>query len=131
MDEGEGESEEEEEEEDEDEEEVVVLGDVCFAAIGAGAAFVGWGGLRGGHCGEDGGHLLGLQVGGGWLEGHGRNLAARWADLVGSGGRGRRGTAVSAFRVWLDWAPAMCEGVHVGIRGAEQFAWAAFGGRGG
>ena len=66
----------------------------------------------------------------GWLEGPGCNLAARWDDLVGSGGRRRRGAAVSAFRVWLGWAPAMCEGVRGGVRRGEQFAWAAFRGRG-
>ena len=38
--------------------------------------------------------------GGGWLEGPGCNLAARWrADLVGSGVRGRCEAAVSAFWV--------------------------------
>ena len=92
---------------------------------------MGRGGLRRGYCGEDGGQLLGLRVGGGWLEGPGCDLAARWADLVGSGGQGRHEAVVSAFRVRLGWAPAMCEGVRVGVRGGKQFVWAAFGGRGG
>ena len=78
---------------------------------------------------EDGGHLLGLRVGSAWLEGPCRDLAAQWADLISGGGRGRCGAAVSALRVRLGWAPATREGMHVGVRGGEQFAWAAFGGR--
>ena len=62
--------------------------------------------------------------------GAGRDLAARRADPVGSSGRGRRGAAVSAFWARLGWAPATREGVWVGVRGREQFAWAALGGRG-
>ena len=38
---------------------------------------------------------------------------------------------VSAFWVWLGWASAMWEGVRVSICGEKQFAWAAFGRRGG
>ena len=78
-------------EEDEVEEEVLVFRDVGCATMRAGAAFVGRGRLRRGHCGEDGGHLLGLRVGDGWMEGPSRNLAARSADLVGSSGWERRG----------------------------------------
>ena len=36
-----------------------------------------------------------------------------------------------SFWAWLDACPAMCEVVWVGVRGGEQFAWAAFRGRGG
>ena len=36
-----------------------------------------------------------------------------------------------SFWAWLGRGPAMCEAVWVGVRGAEQFARAAFGGRGG
>ena len=38
-----------------------------------------------------------------------------------------------AFSFWaqLGPGPAMCEVVWVGVRGGEQFAWAAFRGRGG
>ena len=36
-----------------------------------------------------------------------------------------------SFRAWLGRGPAMCEVACVGVRGGEQFAWAAFGGRGG
>ena len=36
-----------------------------------------------------------------------------------------------SFRAWLGRGPAMCEVVWVGVRGGEQFAWAAFRGRGG
>ena len=96
-----------------------------------GCSFVGRGVLHRGHCAEDGRHVLGLRVGGGWLEGSGHDLAAGQADLVGSGGRGRREAAVSAFRARLGWAPVMREGVRSGVRGGEQFAWVAFGGRGG
>ena len=95
-----------------------------------GCGFVGRGGLRCGHCGEDGGHVFGLRVGGGWQEGPGRALAAWRADPVGSGGRGRRGADISAFRASLGSAPAMREGVWFGVRGGEQFAWAALGGGG-
>ena len=116
--------------EDEDEEEVVVFGDGGCAAMQAGAAFVGRGGLCCGHCGEDGGHVLRPLVGGGWLEGPGRDLAALRAHPVGSGGRGICGAAVSAFRAQLGRAPAMREGVWVNVCAGEHFAWAAFGGRG-
>ena len=36
-----------------------------------------------------------------------------------------------SFWAWLGRGPAMCEVVRVGVRGGEQFAWAAFRGRGG
>ena len=36
-----------------------------------------------------------------------------------------------SFWAWLGRGPAMCEVVWVGVRGGEQFAWAAFRGRGG
>ena len=88
------------------------------------------GGFCCGHGGEDGGHVLGLKVGGGRLGGPGRDLAARRADLVGSGG-GRRGAVAFSFWARLGPGPAMCEVVWVGVRGGEQFAWAAFRGRGG
>ena len=83
---GRGGSEEEVEDvdEDEDEEEVVVLGDVGCAATPAGAAL--WASASR-HCGQNGGHLLGLRVWGGWRGGPGRDLAAWRADPVGSGGR--------------------------------------------
>ena len=64
-------------------------------------------------------------------EGSGRDLAAQRADLVGSGGGGRRGVAVFAFWAWLGRGPAMREVVWVGFRGGKQFVWAAFGGPGG
>ena len=66
-----------------------------------------------------------------WVGGVRGDLVAPRADLVGSGGRGRRGAAVSSFWAWLGWGPAMREGVWVGVRGGEQFECAAFGGRGG
>ena len=36
-----------------------------------------------------------------------------------------------SFWTWLGRGPAMCEVVCVGVRGGEQFTWAAFRGRGG
>ena len=122
----------EEVDEDEDEEEVVVLGDpACAVVRGAG----GCGFVGGGLCcrlgGEDGGHVIGLQVRAGWLGGPGCDLMAPRADLVGSGGGGRHGAAVFAFWAWLGLGPAMREVVWVGVRGGKQFAWAAFGVRGG
>ena len=36
-----------------------------------------------------------------------------------------------SFRAWLRLGHAMCEVVWVGVRGGEQFVWAAFRGRGG
>ena len=36
-----------------------------------------------------------------------------------------------SFWTWLGQGPAMCEVVWVGVRGGNQFAWAAFRGRGG
>ena len=68
---------------------------------------------------------------GGQLGGPGRDLAARRADLVGSGGGGRRGAVTFSFPAWLGRGPPMCEIVWVGVPGGEQFAWAAFRGRGG
>ena len=38
---------------------------------------------------------------------------------------------VFSFRAWLGRGPVMCEVVWVGVRGGEQFAWAAFRGRAG
>ena len=73
----------------------------------------------------------GCRLGAGGLGGPGRDLAARRADLVGSGGGGRRGAVAFSFRAWLGRGRAMCEVVWVGVRGGEQFAWAAFRGRGG
>ena len=89
------------------------------------------GGFCCGHGGEDGGHVLGLEVGGRRLGGAGRDLAAWRADLVGSGGGGRRGAAAFSFLARPGPGPAMCEVVWVGVRGGEQFAWAAFRGGGG
>ena len=63
--------------------------------------------------------------------GSGRDLVAGRADLVGSGGGGRRGAVAFPFWAWLGRGPAMSEVVWVGVRGGEQFAWAAFRGRGG
>ena len=116
---------EDEVEEAEDEEEVVDVGLGCDAG-----GLVG-GGFCCGHGGEDGGHVLGLQVGGGRLGGPGRDLAAWRADLVGSGGGGRRGAVAFSFWARLGPGPAMCEVLWVGVRGGEQFGWAAFRGRGG
>ena len=73
--------------EDEDEEEVVVLGDAGRAVMRAVAGL--WAAAS-----EDGGHVLGQQVGGAWLGGPARDLAAQRADLVGSAGGGRRRAAV-------------------------------------
>ena len=70
----------------------------------------------------------GLLVGGGWLGGPGRDLAARQADLVGSGEGGRRRAAFFVFGPWLGRGPAMLEVVWVGVCGGKQFAWTAFGG---
>ena len=36
-----------------------------------------------------------------------------------------------SYWAWLGRGPAMCEVVWVGVRGGEQFAWAAFRGWGG
>ena len=116
--------------EDEDEEEVVVLEDAGCTVNRGGRGFVG-GGFCCSHGGEDGGHGLGLQVGGGWMGGPGCDLAARWADLVCSGGGGRHRAEVFSFWAWLGRGSAMCEVVLVGVGGGKRFAWAAFGGRGG
>ena len=73
----------------------------------------------------------GCRLGADGLGGSGRDLAARRADLVGSGGGGRRGAVAFSFWAWLGRGPAMCEVVCVGVCGGEHFAWAAFRGRGG
>ena len=63
--------------------------------------------------------------------GGGCDLAARQANLVGSGGGGRRGAAVFAFWARLGRVPATPEVLWVGVRRRKQFAWAASGGGGG
>ena len=117
--------------ENEDEEKVVVSGDVSCAAMLAGAALR----AAAASAAAMAGRMEGMSSGCGSGEGGWGGLALTWrpegADSVGSGGRGRRGAAVSAFWVRLGWAPAMGEGVWVGVRGGQQLAWAAFGGRGG
>ena len=82
-------------------EEVVVSGDVGCAAMRAGAALWAAAASAAATAGRMEGISFGLRVGGGWLQGPGRDLAARWADLVGGGGPEGRGAAVSSFRVWL------------------------------
>ena len=57
--------------------------------------------------GEDGGHLLGLQVGDRSLQGPGSDPAVSGVDVASSGVRGRRGAAVTTKRVRLGWAPAI------------------------
>ena len=90
-----------------------------------GRGFVG-GGFCCGHSGQNGGHVLGLHVGGGWLGGAGCDLAVWRAGLVSSGGGGSSRAAVFAFWGWLGLGPAMREVMWVGVRGEKQFAWAAF-----
>ena len=124
---GRGGSEDEVEEvhETEDEEEVVDAGwAVMRAGLWAAASAAAT-------AGRMEGMSSGCRFGAGGLGGAGRDLAARRADLVGSGGGGRRGAVAFSFRAWLGRGPAICEVVWVGVRGGEQFAWAAFRGRGG
>ena len=124
---GRGGSEDEVEEVDEaeDEEEVVDAGwAVMRAGLRAAASAAAT-------AGRMEGMSLGCRLGAGGWGGPGRDLAARRADLVGSGGGGRRGAVAFSFWAWLGPGPAMCEVVWVGVRRGEQFAWAAFRGRGG
>ena len=122
---GGSENEVEEVDEAEDEEEVVDAGwAVMRAGLWAAASAAAT-------AGSIEGMSPGCRLGGGGLGGPGRDLAARRADLVGSGGGGRRGAVAFSFWAWLGPGPAMCEVVWVGVRGGEQFAWAAFRGRGG
>ena len=104
----------------EEEEEVVVLGDAGRAVMrvvaGSGAA-ASAAATAGTMEGMSSGFSFGV---GGW-----------WADLVGSGGGGRRGAVAFSFWAWLGRGPAMCEAVSIGVREGGQFARAAFGGRGG
>ena len=124
---GRGGSEDEVEEEDEaeDEEEVVDAGWAVMRARFPAAA----------SAAATAGRMQGLSSGCRWGAGSWGgpvcDLAARRADLVGSAGGGRRGALAFSFRAWLGRGPAICEVVRVGVRGAEQFAWAAFRGRGG
>ena len=61
--------------------------------------------------------------------------ASGWGGQVmtwaAAAGEGRRGAVAFSFWAWLGRGPAMCEVVWVGVRGGEQFEWAAFRGRGG
>ena len=123
---GRGGSEDEVEELDEaeDEEEVVDAGRaVMRAGLWAAASAAAT-------AGRMEGMSSGCRLGAGGLGGPGRDLAAERADLVGSGGGGRRGAVAFSSRAWLGRGPAMCEVVWVGVRGQEQSAWAAFRGRG-
>ena len=72
-------------------------GDVGCAAKRAGAALWAAAASAAATAWKTEGIFSGRWVGGGWLGGPGRDLAARQADQVGSGGRERRGAAVSAF----------------------------------
>ena len=126
---GRGGSEDEVEEVDEaeDEEEVVDAGWAvmqAFAGLWAAASVAAM-------AGRTEGMSRGCRLGAGGLRGPGHDLAARRADLVASGGGGRRRAVAFSFRAWLSRGPGMCEVVWVGVRRGEQFAWAAFGGRGG
>ena len=115
----------EEVDEAEDEEEVVDAGwAVMRAGLRAAASAAAT-------AGRMEGMSSGCRLGAGGWGGGGRDLAARRGDLVGSGGGGRRGAVAFSFWAWLGPGPAMCEVVWVGVRGGEQFAWAAFRGRGG
>ena len=100
----------------------------------------GWAVMRGGllvaaSAAATAGRMEGMSSGcrlgaGGW----GGPVVTWWpwrADLVSSGEGGWRGAVAFSFRAWLGRGPAMCEVVWVGVRGGEQFAWAAFRGRGG
>ena len=113
----------EEVDEAEDEEEVVDAGWAVIRAClcGAGSAAATAGRMEG--------MSSGCRLGAGGLGGPGRDLVARRADLVGSSGGGRRGAVAFSCRAWLGRGPAMCEAVLVGVRGGEQFVWAAFRGR--
>ena len=124
---GRGGSEDEVEEVDEaeDEEEVVDAGWAVMRAGWRAAA------SAAATAGRIEGMSSGCNFSGGRLGGPGRDLAARRADLVGSGGGGRRGAVAFSFWAWLGPRPAMGEVVWVDVRGGGQFAWAAFRGRGG
>ena len=124
---GRGRSDDEVEEVDEaeDEEEVV---DACWAVMRAGLRAAATAAAT---AGRMEGISSGCRLGVGGLGGPGHDLEARRADLVGSGGGGRRGAVAFSFWAWLGSGPATCEVVWVGVRGGEQFAWAAFRGRGG
>ena len=115
----------------ENEEEVVVLGGHGLRCGARGRGFVG-SGFCCGHGGEDTGHVLGLQVGGGWLGGPGRDLAAWRADLVGSGGGGRCGAAVFSFWAWLGrvlQCVRLCGLASAGGNSSRGLRWGVGGGQ--
>ena len=123
---GEGGSEDEVEEVDEaeDEEEVVDAGwAVMRAGLRAAASAAAT-------AGRMEGMSPGCRLGAGGLGGPGRDLAARRADLVGCGGGGRRGAAAFSFWARLGRVLQCARSCGLCQRG-EQFAWAAFRGRGG
>ena len=126
---GRSEEEVEDVEEDEDEEELMVLGDVGCAAMQAGAVL--WAAAA--SAAATAGRMEGISSGCGLEAGGWRGQAATWqpggpirSAVVGGGGMGLR-SQPSGFG-WAGLLP-MCEGVRVCVRGQEQFAWAAFGGR--
>ena len=110
---GGSENEVEEVDEAEDEEEVVDAGwAVMPAGLWAAASAAAT-------AGRMEGMSSGCRLGAGGPGGPSRDLAARRADLVGSGGGGRRGAVAFSFRAWLGRGSAMCEVVWVGVRGGE------------
>ena len=114
------EDEEEEVDEAEDEEEVV---DAGWAVMRAGLRAAASAAATAGRMeGMSSGCKLGA---GGW-----GGPVVTWRP-GGSGGGGRRGAVAFSLWAWPGPGPAMCEVVWVGVRGGEQFAWAAFRGRGG
>ena len=124
--------------EDGDEEEVMVFGDVGWAAMRAGAAL--WAAVTSAAATawRMEGMSSGCRLGAGCWRGPAatwRPGGPIWSAAVGGGGAG---SAVSAFRVRLGWAPAISERVRVGVHGGgnsscglhsepEGWAW-GFGG---
>ena len=102
---GRGGSEEEVEDvdEDEDEEEVVVMGAVGCAAMRAGAAL--WAAAA--SAAATAGRMEGISLGCGLGAAGSKGPALTWRPGVPI-----QSAAVSAFRVPLGWAPAMCDGVQ-------------------
>ena len=91
--------------ENENEEEVVVFGGRSLRCHAGSCGFVGRGGFCCGHGGEDGGHVLGLQVGGGWLGCPAvtwRPGGPIWSAAVGEGGTGLRSSPSG-----LGWAAVL------------------------
>ena len=126
-----GEEDVEDNEDDEGEEGVVILWDAGSADMRAGAALRDAAASAAATAGRMKAISTGSRLGAGGCKGPASIWRTWVANVVGSGVWRRRRGAVSTVWARPGRAPRICEGVNVSVRGGKQFAWSAFGRRGG